>query len=117
MVACFFGMVDEAIGLLESMKRNGFMPSVITYNIILLGLCKAHRMDDAIHVLEEMVDTGCQPNQTSYILLVEGVGFLGRRAEAIDLGHSLFQMKVISQESFTRLKKTFPFLDSENRYS
>ena len=97
--------MDEAIGLLVDMERTEWQPTVISYNIVLLGLCKAHRIVDAIEVLAVMVDNGCQPNETTYTLLVEGVGYAGWRSYAVELAKSLVSMNAISQDLFRRLQK------------
>lgn len=103
--------MEEAIGLLDDMEQSGLRPTVISYNIVLLGLCKVRRIDDAIEMFAEMIEKGCRPNETTYILLIEGIGFAGWRTEAMELANSLFSRDVISQDSFKRLNKTFPMLD------
>ena len=93
------------------MESSGFKPTVISYNIVILGLCKAHRTGDAIEVLAAMVEKGCQPNETTYIMLVEGIGFAGWQVEAVGLANSLISLKAISEDSLKRLNKTFPMFD------
>ncbi|CAA7041185.1 unnamed protein product [Microthlaspi erraticum] len=52
-------LVEEAFELLVDMRSCcEFRPSVFTYNIVLLGFCKAHRIEEAIDVLESMVGNG-----------------------------------------------------------
>ena len=63
--------------------------TVITYNTVILGLCKAHRINTGINILKEMMVKGCQPNETMYILLLEGIASAGHRAEAMELARKL----------------------------
>jgi pentatricopeptide repeat protein len=93
------------------MLSGRFQPNIVSYNIVLLGLCKVHRIDDAIEVLTAMIENGCQPNETTYTLLIEGIGFSGSRAQAMELANSLYSMNAISEGSYKRLNKVFPLLD------
>ncbi|CAI9773097.1 unnamed protein product [Fraxinus pennsylvanica] len=93
------------------METSDFFPTVVTYNIVLLGLCKAHRIDEGIGMLAKMVKKGCRPNETSYVLLLEGIGFAGWKVEAMELANSLCKKNIISQHSFKRLNRTFPVLE------
>ncbi|WCJ43782.1 Pentatricopeptide repeat (PPR-like) superfamily protein [Euphorbia peplus] len=104
------GMVDEAIGLLVDMQNCRFQPNVVSYNIILLGSCKAQRVNDRIEVLDGMIEKGCHPNKTTYTL-IEGIGLSGFRTEAMDLASSLLRLNAISEDSFKRLNKVFSSLD------
>ncbi|KAH1196068.1 Pentatricopeptide repeat-containing protein, chloroplastic [Glycine max] len=107
------GMVDEAIELLVDMEMESSecKPSVVSYNIVLLGLCRVGRVSDATEVLAAMVDKGCLPNETTYTFLIEGIGFGGWLNDARDLATTLVNMDAISEHSFERLYKTFCKLD------
>ncbi|KAK1289208.1 Pentatricopeptide repeat-containing protein [Acorus calamus] len=101
----------------EDMERSGFRPTSITYNTILLGLCKTHRIDMAINVFVEMVEKRCRTNETTYVLLVEGIAYAGHRTEAIELAEALVARGVVSDASFQRLYRTFAVIDSHEDVS
>ncbi|CAA6662492.1 unnamed protein product [Spirodela intermedia] len=104
---CRDGMAEEAAGFMREMKNSGgFKPTSITYNTVLLGFCKAHRIDMAIDIFAEMVEAGCRPNESTYVILVEGIAYAGRRAEAMELASELAARKVITDESLKRFSRT-----------
>jgi pentatricopeptide repeat protein len=46
---CKRGMIDEARELFDRIEKLGFVPSVVTFNALINGLCKAHKLEEAIH--------------------------------------------------------------------
>jgi len=73
--------------------------TAITYNAVILGLCKAHRINTGINILEEMMVKGCQPNETTYILLIEGIAYVVHRAEAMELARKLAARDLFLEDS------------------
>ncbi|PNY08478.1 pentatricopeptide repeat-containing protein at1g79540-like protein [Trifolium pratense] len=45
---CKRGMIDEAQELFHRIEKLGFVPSVVTFNALINGLCKAHKLEEAI---------------------------------------------------------------------
>ncbi|MCI44582.1 pentatricopeptide repeat-containing protein, partial [Trifolium medium] len=45
---CKRGMIDEAQELFGRIEKLGFVPSVVTFNALINGLCKAHKLQEAI---------------------------------------------------------------------
>jgi pentatricopeptide repeat protein len=45
---CKRGMIDEAQELFDQIEKLGFVPSVVTFNALINGLCKAHKLKEAI---------------------------------------------------------------------
>ncbi|XP_024538389.1 pentatricopeptide repeat-containing protein At1g09900 [Selaginella moellendorffii] len=54
-------VVDEAVALLSKMRKK-CVPTAVTYNSLVSGLCKAERASEAYDHLEEMVYSGCIPD-------------------------------------------------------
>ncbi|MCI28630.1 pentatricopeptide repeat-containing protein, partial [Trifolium medium] len=46
--------VDEAEELFDQIKKFGCVPSVVTFNVLINGLCKAHKLEEAIHLFSIM---------------------------------------------------------------
>lgn len=60
------GHVDEAVKLLDVMRKHECAPSVITYTTLIDGLGKAGKLDEAVNLLREMETQGCEPNVFTY---------------------------------------------------
>ncbi|KAI4330109.1 hypothetical protein MLD38_028416 [Melastoma candidum] len=73
---CKIGRVDMAERLLTEMVENGIEPNVVTYNILLNGICRRawlspdYRFEKVLRaadkVFEEMRERGIEPDVTSY---------------------------------------------------
>ncbi|KAG6744573.1 hypothetical protein POTOM_051209 [Populus tomentosa] len=89
---CKNGFVENALVLFRNLKRHGFVPSLVTSNILINRLCKARRLktargytfdgfayctvvgalvktcriEEASHYMERMVNTGIGIEMTSY---------------------------------------------------
>jgi pentatricopeptide repeat protein len=59
--------------LLDEMPRGGAVPSVMTYNAMITGYCKAGRMQDALGIKELMERNGCRPDDWTYGILIHGL--------------------------------------------
>ncbi|GAU27088.1 hypothetical protein TSUD_103970 [Trifolium subterraneum] len=60
-----YGMVDEAQELFHQIKEFGSVPSAVTFNVLINGLCKAHRLEEAINlfsIIKMRQDPGLQEN-------------------------------------------------------
>ncbi|KAJ6967662.1 hypothetical protein NC653_035782 [Populus alba x Populus x berolinensis] len=89
---CKNGFVENALVLFRNLKRHGFVPSLVTSNILINRLCKARRLktargytfdgfayctvvgalvktcriEEPSHYMERMVNTGIGIEMTSY---------------------------------------------------
>ncbi|KAG0492008.1 hypothetical protein HPP92_005057 [Vanilla planifolia] len=90
------------------MEDCGFRPSVITYNTLIHGFCRANRINAAIDVLLEMVSKGCKPTDATYVRLVEGMAYYGHKAEAMEVARELVERVMLSQSALRRLRNAFP---------
>ncbi|KAK1385971.1 hypothetical protein POM88_023706 [Heracleum sosnowskyi] len=50
---CLRGEVNEALAVLQTMKRRGIVPAIRTYNILINGYCK--KLDIAIDLFQQML--------------------------------------------------------------
>ncbi|GAU29661.1 hypothetical protein TSUD_53130 [Trifolium subterraneum] len=51
---CKRGMIDEAQELFDRIRKLGCVPSVVTFNVLINGLCKAHKLKEAIDLCSNM---------------------------------------------------------------
>jgi pentatricopeptide repeat protein len=51
---CKRGMVDKAHELFHQIEKFGYVPSVVTFNVLINGLCKANKLEEAIHLFSIM---------------------------------------------------------------
>jgi len=61
--------------LLRRMSKFGCTPDIVSYNIILKGLCKERRAEEALELLHMMVDDecgSCPPDVVSYNTVING---------------------------------------------
>ncbi|CAL5407308.1 unnamed protein product [Camellia sinensis] len=92
---CKEGKIWEARKLFSEFER-GSIPSVLTYNTLIAGMCVRGELREAgrevgfckvgypregIRVLEEMLEKGCLPNKSTYSILTEGLCDLGMEAD------------------------------------
>ncbi|KAM7280124.1 hypothetical protein ACFE04_007258 [Oxalis oulophora] len=71
--------LDSAIysTLLDDMARRGCTPDIVSYRIILDGLCDNMQFNEAIFVLDEMIFKGYMPHDTSVGKMLDGLFKLG----------------------------------------
>ncbi|KAL3636168.1 hypothetical protein CASFOL_020715 [Castilleja foliolosa] len=68
---CEVGNLDSAFELIEEMKENGVEPNLVTYTVVMKGLCKQHKLKESVSILKDMVAKGLYPDQTSYNALIQ----------------------------------------------
>jgi pentatricopeptide repeat protein len=59
-----------------------FEPTVMSYNAVIDGFCKAGRMQEGFEYLEKMGERNLSPNVASYAILISGYIELGELQEA-----------------------------------
>jgi len=77
---CKVNRSDMAQKFLKDMIDHGIEPNIVTYDILLNGICRHaslhpdHRFDRTVHaaedVLKEMRDRGIEPDVTSYSIIL-----------------------------------------------
>lgn len=74
------GRFDRATEVWESMRNNGFYPSVSTYAVMVHGLCKKKgKLEEACKYFEMMIDEGIPPYSSTIELLRDRLIGLGLR--------------------------------------
>ncbi|KAM3319011.1 hypothetical protein P3S67_006211 [Capsicum chacoense] len=61
----------NALMLFRRLKRCGFIPQLVTYNILIHGLCKSRRGKIAREFLNELVESGHIPNAITYTTVMK----------------------------------------------
>ena len=77
------GKVENALGLLTLMQKDGWKPDVITYNTILSGHARNGLKTQALELLSEMVQMDLKPNVVSFNVLISGFQQSGLSSEAL----------------------------------
>ncbi|PHT43558.1 Serine carboxypeptidase-like 9 [Capsicum baccatum] len=62
---------ENALIVFRRLKRHEFIPQVVTYNILIHGLCKLGREKVAREFLNELVESGHIPNAITYTTTVK----------------------------------------------
>jgi pentatricopeptide repeat protein len=65
------GLVSDALRVFQEIKRQGFEPDRVTYNILVSALGQQGQLAEAEKILAVMTKEGCLPNVYSYIALME----------------------------------------------
>jgi pentatricopeptide repeat protein len=55
------------------MIHDGLKPNVVTYNVLLSGLCRVGGMDEKRALMDEMTSYNMLPNGFTYIILFDGL--------------------------------------------
>ncbi|KAL4560538.1 hypothetical protein LXL04_032690 [Taraxacum kok-saghyz] len=74
--------VDRAESFCEQLKRNGFIPNVYTYGILMKGYRKKGHLVNALHVFKQMEEDGIKPNAFIYGTFIHGLCSKGQSAIA-----------------------------------
>ncbi|KAF3614524.1 putative abhydrolase domain-containing proteinB1-like [Capsicum annuum] len=62
---------ENALMLFRRLKGHGFIPQIVTYNILIHGLCKSGRGKIAREFLNELVESGHIPNAITYTIVMK----------------------------------------------
>ncbi|KAL0306591.1 UNVERIFIED_CONTAM: putative pentatricopeptide repeat-containing protein [Sesamum radiatum] len=64
---------DLAFAALSEMEKEGCKPDVISYNVIIAGLCREKKVREANKLLEDMPRLQCPPDVVTYKTLFDGL--------------------------------------------
>jgi pentatricopeptide repeat protein len=74
---CQFGMMNEAILCMNSMRKVRCIPDEFTYTTLITGYAKQGNIIGALRLLCDMMKRRCQPNVVTYSSLINGYCKLG----------------------------------------
>ncbi|PWZ24010.1 Pentatricopeptide repeat-containing protein [Zea mays] len=69
-VTCKKGNLEDAVAVFDDMVRKGYIPNVVTYTVLIRGLCHAGKVVRAMKLLDRMKSEGCEPNVQTYNVLI-----------------------------------------------
>ncbi|KAK4408694.1 Pentatricopeptide repeat-containing protein, mitochondrial [Sesamum angolense] len=72
----------EVNAMFGYMLKHGLVPSVVTYTILVDGLCRAGEMNSSLKMLELMKQAGCPPNVYTYTIVIKSLCQSGRLEDA-----------------------------------
>ncbi|KAG8646637.1 hypothetical protein MANES_09G018580v8 [Manihot esculenta] len=67
------GNLDEALTLLKEMEESQLKPDLVTYCILINGMCKAGKINDAKELFSSLFENGSQPNVHIYSAIMKGL--------------------------------------------
>ncbi|KAH6771118.1 Pentatricopeptide repeat superfamily protein [Perilla frutescens var. hirtella] len=95
---CKEGKVWEAKKLFDEFER-GSIPSVLTYNMLIAGMCDRGELCEAGRLWDDMVERGCPPNSFTYNLLIKGFSKNGFAEEGIKIFEEMLDRGCSPNES------------------
>ncbi|XXG73412.1 hypothetical protein AAC387_Pa07g2333 [Persea americana] len=66
------GDIKEAFGLFDNLGRNHLSPAVVTYNMLINGLCRVGALEEARKLKDEISEHGLLPDVVTYTTLANG---------------------------------------------
>ncbi|XP_028783471.1 pentatricopeptide repeat-containing protein At5g16420, mitochondrial [Neltuma alba] len=79
---CKKGNIWEAKKMFDEFER-GSIPSLLTYNTLIAGMCETGELCEAARLWDDMVERGCVPNAFTYNMLIKGFCKVGNAKEGI----------------------------------
>lgn len=75
----------ETMWLRLEMERCGIFPDVVTYNILIKGLCGSGRLEEATSLIEKMDEVAVLANSATYNVVIDGFYKTGDMEKAIEV--------------------------------
>lgn len=105
---CKEGKVWEARKLFGEFER-GSIPSLLTYNTLIAGMCERGELSEAGRLWDDMMEKGCKPNAFTYNMLIKGISTIGNAKEGIRI------LEEMLDKGCTPNKSTYALLIEELR--
>lgn len=77
--------MKHAMSIFSVLKGHGLHPDAWTFNILLNGLCKAHRLNHALEFFSKADDYGVRLNISSSTIVIDGCFRCGNLEMATNL--------------------------------
>ncbi|KAG0229773.1 hypothetical protein BGW41_002894 [Actinomortierella wolfii] len=99
LIATTTGAVDEAqdaLRILEEVKRHKVVPNVFFYNVVIAKLARGRKIEKVLEVYEDMRSASIQPNSVTYGTLISACTRVGSE----DMAQKLFN-EMVSRRNYT----------------
>ncbi|KAF9973362.1 hypothetical protein BGZ73_003413 [Actinomortierella ambigua] len=99
LIATTTGAVDEAqdaLRILEEVKRHKVTPNVFFYNVVIAKLARGRKIEKVLEVYEDMRSASIQPNSVTYGTLISACTRVGSE----DMAQKLFN-EMVSRRNYT----------------
>ncbi|KAG7994774.1 hypothetical protein I3843_01G074800 [Carya illinoinensis] len=91
---CKQGKIWEARKLFNEFEK-GSMPSVLTYNMLIEGMCERGELCEAARLWDDMVEKGCTPNAFTYNMLIKGFCKVRNAKEGISILEEMLEKECL----------------------
>ncbi|KAM7277214.1 hypothetical protein ACFE04_019080 [Oxalis oulophora] len=95
---CKDGKIWEAKKLFGEFEK-GSIPSLLTYNTLIAGMCEKGELGEAGQLWDDMVEKGLAPNAFTYNMLITGFCKTGNPKEGIKILEEMVEKKCIPSKS------------------
>ncbi|KAK9672129.1 hypothetical protein RND81_12G078700 [Saponaria officinalis] len=82
---CESGLYLKAYQLLRKLVDNGILPDIVTYNILINGMCRSRNIDGALKIFKELQLKGESPDVVTYGTLINGLFKARKDEEAMEM--------------------------------
>ncbi|XP_044510674.1 pentatricopeptide repeat-containing protein At1g63080, mitochondrial-like isoform X2 [Mangifera indica] len=89
-----FGRLNIAWEMFNRLHSNGFVPDVITYNIIMHGFCKEGKLEMASKCFSDMEQNGVAPDLVTFNTLMSGFLQNNETLKVVELLHKMKERNV-----------------------
>ncbi|KAI9193998.1 hypothetical protein LWI28_002151 [Acer negundo] len=83
---CKARKLENAERTIDEMKKDGFLPNVISYTCFVKHYCHEKGFRKVDEILKEMQEKGCKPNAVTYTVVMHALGKANQINEALEAG-------------------------------
>ncbi|KAK0607623.1 hypothetical protein LWI29_017596 [Acer saccharum] len=82
---CKARKLENAERTMDEMKKDGFLPNVISYTCFIKHYCHEKDFRKVDEILKEMQENGCKPNAVTYTVVMHALGKANQINEALEV--------------------------------